>query len=94
MNEHEFIEATASGLRKMGKIPDYLLIIVDRFENWEYDETTLCGIPVIKSHISINYGYSGNDYPIIPCFINLDEKEIGRQVYYFQRGFEQKCSNF
>ena len=64
MTKREFIEATASGLRKMNYTPDYLLIIADRFNDWEWDEDTLCGILVIKNYIVVNLGYSGHDYPV------------------------------
>ena len=89
MKKIEFIQATASGLRKMNHTPDYLLIIADRFNDWEWDEDTLCGIKVIKSHVSANYGRSGIDYPVIPCFKDVPEKDIFMLVKYFQKGFEE-----
>jgi ribosomal protein S2 len=94
MTKIEFIEATASGLRKMNYTPDYLLIISERFNDWEWDEDTLCGIPVIKSYISANSGYSGHDYPVIPCFRNVSEKDILKMVIWFQRGFEDSVGSF
>ena len=94
MTKKEFIEATASGLRKMGYTPDYLLIISDRFNDWGWDEPTLCGITVIKSYIVVNSGYSGHDYPVTPCFINVSEKDIAFMVNQFQRGFENSAGSF
>jgi len=94
MKKREFIEATASGLRKMNYNPDYLLIIADRFNDWEWDEDTLCGIPVIKSHIVVNSGYSGHDYPVTPCFKDVSEKDISKLVSWFQRGFEDSVGHF
>lgn len=94
MTKKELIEATASGLRKMNYTPDYLLIIADRFNDWEWDDEKLCGIPVIKGYISVNSGYSGHDYPITPCFKDVPEKEIFTLVTYFQRGFEDSAGSF
>ncbi len=94
MTRKELIEATASGLRKMEYTPDFLLIIAERFDDWEYDEPELCGIPVIKTHISVNPGYSGYDYPVIPCFKNINEREIFILVLWFQRGFEDCLGSF
>lgn len=94
MDKRTFIEATASGLRKMDYMPDFLAIIVGRFGGWEYDEKKLCGIPVIKLYISVNSGYSGLDFPIIPCFDNLSESKILMQTVYFQKGFTDICSDF
>jgi hypothetical protein len=37
MTKREFIEAVASGLRKMNYTPYYLLIIAERFNDWEQD---------------------------------------------------------
>jgi len=89
METRDFIESVAAGLRRMDVAPDYLLVLVDRYEKWQYDDDTLCGIPVIKSHVSVNSGYSGFDYPIIPCFKNLEENKIFMQVSNFQRGIEE-----
>ena len=87
MTKGEFIEATASGLRKMKHTPDYLLILSCRFNKWEeWDEETLCGIQVIKSYVSVNSGHSGLDYPVIPCFIDVPEKDIFTHVRDFQIG--------
>ena len=94
MTKREFIEAVASGLRKMNYTPDYLLIISDRFNDWEWDEETLCGIQVIKSYVSVNTGHSGNDYPVIPCFTDVSEKDIFMLVNYFQQGFENSAGSF
>lgn len=94
MTKREFIEATASGLRKMNYTPDYLLIIVDIFNDWEWDEETLCGIKVIKSYVSGNSGHSGQDYPVIPCFTDMSSKEVFLLVNYFQRGFEDSVGSF
>lgn len=94
MNKHDFIESTAAGLRKMDVPPDFLLVIVDRFDDCMFDDLSICGIPVIKSYISVNEGYSGFDYPIIPCFKTLDATEIYSQVIHFQRGFSDKCGIF
>lgn len=94
MTKREFIEATASGLRKMNYTPDYLLIIVERFQDWEWDEDTLCGIPIIKSYIVVNSGHSGHDYPVTPCFKDALEKDISKMVNWFQRGFEDSAGSF
>jgi hypothetical protein len=94
MTKREFVEAVASGLRKMNYTPDYLLIIPDRFNEWEWDEETLCGIQVIKSYVSVNIGHSGNDYSVIPCFTDVSEKDIFMLVNYFQRGFEDSAGSF
>ena len=94
MTKGEFIEAVASGLRKMNYTPDYLLIIAERFNDWEWKEDTLCGIPVIKSYVSVNSGHSGHDYPVIPCFKNVSEKDIFMLVNSFQRGFEDSAGSF
>lgn len=95
MTKREFIEATASGLRKMKRTPDYLLILSCRFNKWEeWDEKTLCGIPVIKSYVSVNSGHGGHDYPVIPCFIDGPEKYIFMFVKYFQQGFEDRVGSF
>lgn len=92
MTREEFIKSTAAGLRKMDIKPDYLLLIADRFDDWEYDEFELCGIPVIKSFISVNNGYSDMDYPIVPCFKNgvITESQYLMQISYFQRGFYEQ----
>ena len=87
MTKKEFIEAVASALRKMNYTPDYLLIIADRFNDWEWDEGTLCGIQVIKSYVS-------DDYPVIPCFKDIPETDIFMLVNYFQRGFEDSAGSF
>jgi hypothetical protein len=94
MTKKEFIEAVASGLRKMNYTPDYLLIIVDRFYDWEWDEEDLCGIKVIKSYVSVNSGHGGHDYPVMPCFTDVSEKDIFMLVHYFQRGFEDSAGSF
>ena len=94
MTKGEFIEAVASGLRKMNYTPDYLLIIAERFNDWEWDEDTLCGIQVIKSYVSVNSGHSGHDYPVIPCFKDVSETDIFMLVNYFQRGFEDSAGSF
>ena len=94
MTKKEFIEATASGLRKMDYTPDYLLIIANRFIDWEYDDEELCGIPVIKTYISVNSGHSGYDYPVIPCFKKISEKDIFMIINSFQRGFEDSPGLF
>lgn len=94
MTKRKFIEAVASGLRKMNYTPDYLLIIAERFNDWEWDEETLCDIQVIKSYVSVNSGYSGRDYPVIPCFMDVSEKDIFMLVNYFQRGFEDSAGAF
>ena len=94
MKKNEFIEAVASGLRKMNYTPDYLLIIAERFNDWEWDEETLCGIKVIKSYVSVNSGHSGHDYPVIPCFTDVPEKDIFMLVNYFQEGFEDSAGSF
>lgn len=94
MTKREFIEAVASGLRKMNYTPYYLLIIAERFNDWEWDEDTLCGIQVIKSYVSVNSGHSGHDYPVIPCFKDVSEKDIFMLVNYFQRGFEDSAGSF
>lgn len=94
ITKKQFIEAVASGLRKMEYTPDYLLIIADRFNDCEWDEKTLCGIPVIKSYVSVNSGHNGHDYPVIPCFTDVSEKDIFVLVNYFQRGFEDSVRDF
>ena len=94
MTKKQFIEAVASGLRKMNCTPDYLLIIAERFNDWEWDKKTLCGIEVIKSYVSVNAGHSSHDYPIIPCFKDASEKDIFMLVNYFQRGFEDSAGSF
>ena len=94
MDKRIFIEATASGLRKMDYKPDFLAIIVDRFGDWEYDEKKLCDIPVIKLYVSVNSGDSGLDFPIIPCFNSLSESKIFMQTVYFQKGFTDICFDF
>ena len=76
----------------MKRTPDYLLILSCRFNKWEeWDEKTLCGIPVIKSYVSVNSGHGGHDYPVIPCFIDGPEKYIFMFVKYFQQGFEDRA---
>ena len=94
MTKKEFIKAVASGLRKMNYTPDYLLIITGKFNNWEWDEDTLCGIQVIKSYISVNSGHGGHDYPVIPCFVNVPEQDIFMLVNDFQQGFEDSAGSF
>lgn len=94
ITKKEFIEAVASGLRKMNHTPDYLLIIAKRFNGWEWDEKTLCGIPVIKSYVSVNSGHSDYDYPVIPCFPGESEKDIFMHVKNFQQGFEDSMGPF
>ena len=86
MKKREFIERIASGLRNMEYTPDYLLINAYGLGDWCWDEYFLCGIPVIKGHIGSNVGYGGEDYPIIPCFKDLEEERIPYQVILFQRG--------
>lgn len=91
MTKLEFIEAVASGLRKMNYPPDYLLIIPHIFNDWEWgmwEEETLLGIPVIKSYLSVNSVRSDSDCPVIPCFKDIPEEDIFMQVVYFQRGFD------
>lgn len=87
MKKREFIERTASGLRKMDYTPDYLLINACGLGEWCWDEDSLCAIPVIKGYIGLNEGYGGEDYPITPCFKDLPEEKISCQVMFFQRGF-------
>lgn len=87
MTKREFIEAVASGLKKMEYTPDYLLINACGLGDWCWDEDSLCGIPVIKGCIGSNAGYGGEDCPITPCFKDLEEEKIPYQVTLFQRGF-------
>ena len=87
MEMQDFISRTAAGLRRMDAKPDILLIIADSFENWEYDLHALCGIPIVKTKVSANYGYADEEYPIIPCFFSLPESQISYQVALFQRGY-------
>jgi hypothetical protein len=90
MTKRQFIEAVASGLRKMERIPDYLLIIND----WEWDEDKICGVPVIKTYIVVNIGYSGLNYPVTPCFKDVTEENISILVSLFQRGFSDILASF
>ncbi len=75
----------------MDVTPDYLLIIPQRFADWEWDEETLCGVQVIKGHISVNSGHSGLDYPVTPAFKHLQEDRIFMQTTRFQQGFEDEA---
>lgn len=94
MDKRTFIEAVASGLRKMDYRPDYLGIIVDKLGDWEYEEKKLCDIPVVKLYVSVNSGESGLDFPVIPLFDSLKENKIFMQTVYFQKGFTDVCFSF
>jgi len=94
ISKSDFIKAVASGLRNMNHTPDYLLIITERFNDWEWDEDTLCGIRVIKSYVSVNSGRGGHDYPVIPCFVDVPEQDIFMLVNDFQQGFEDSAGLF
>lgn len=94
MDKRTFIEAVASGLRKMDHTPDYMAILVDKLKEFEYDEDKICGIPVTKMFVSVNSGESGLDFPVIPCFNTLAESKIFMQTVWFQKGFSDVCSSF
>lgn len=91
---NEFKERTGTGLRNMQLKPDYLIILVTMFEDWEYDQKSFSNIPIIKTNISENNGYGGYDYPILPGFNSDIPKDIvQREVYFFQRGFHENNYN-
>ena len=87
MKIREFIQRTAAGLRNMDNPPDFLMISAEHvFEN-DWEEDSLCGIPIIKGFIPIHEGYGGDYYPITPCFKSLPKGKVFSEVALFQRGF-------
>jgi hypothetical protein len=86
MERLELIKRVASGLKNMNHVPDYLLFFDDKSPDFSWDEETICGIPVLHSHNSINPGYDGDDYFVQPVF--KTESSL-MEVYYFQKGFKE-----
>jgi len=87
MKKELLIEKVAAGLRKMEAKPDYFLFI-DQMEIFTWDEDSICGIPVIHTHMTVNPGYDGDQFSFHPCW-NKESINSIMQVHYFQKGFTE-----
>ena len=90
MNLKIFLECTAAGLRQMQHKPDALLYISGFYHDFEPDEFKYLGFPLLKTYIPHNTGYDGDSFPVYPCFTDLNEYKIARDIHFFQQSFKEK----
>ena len=66
LSEHTIKEKVASGLRRMGSSPDFLLFC-DADSDWVWDKENILGIPVLHSDFMENRTTDW-DVPFIPLW--------------------------
>jgi len=87
--ERFMIEKIAAGLRKVGKIPDMILVDVSWANGLSENDVTedmACGIPLVKVDLTGFAETDNKECPFIPIYKDMDESDI----HWFRRGYEER----
>ena len=87
MDRTKLINKVAAGLRRMDVKPDYLLFNDSWGKDFTWDESTICGIPVLHCDGYLTWRpYSDEDCLFIPCFIGENGNNL-KSTMDFCRGY-------